>query len=160
MTNHQQNVYLDYNASTPLHPEVAAVMRDCLSGFHGNPSAPHWAGSPAKRQLEAARQKVATLLGCTTDEIVFTSGGSESNNQVLKGMFFDSNVKAPHIITSAVEHPAIVEPCHFLEEEMHFFSVFSFMTLAHMLITIGVSIRVIKVRLPVATSLAWLILDT
>ena len=115
MTNHQQNVYLDYNASTPLHPEVAAVMQDCLSGFHGNPSGPHWAGSPAKKQLEEARRKVADLLGCTREEIVFTSGGSESNNQVLKGMFFGSNVKAPHIITSSVEHPAIVEPCHFLE---------------------------------------------
>lgn len=115
MTSHQQNIYLDYNASTPLHPKVARVMQDCMSEFYGNPSGPHWAGSPAKEQLEAARRKVAGLLSCSADEIVFTSGGSESNNQVLKGLFYRSEIKTPHIITSAVEHPAIIEPCRFLE---------------------------------------------
>ena len=111
----QRKVYLDHNASTPIDPRVEAVMKDAMTNAFGNPSGPHWAGAPARSLVESARDKVAGLLGCKPGEIVFTSGGSESNNQVLKSAFFSSRSQTPHIITSRVEHPAIVEPCRFLE---------------------------------------------
>src|SRR5215813_7451519 len=109
-----QQVYLDYNASTPIDPAVAAAMRPFLEDHYGNPSSGHWAAT-AKSALETARGQVATLLGCGSDEIVFTSGGSEANNLALKGIFFALRDKGDHIITTRIEHPAIVEPCHFLE---------------------------------------------
>ena len=108
-------IYLDYNASTPIDPEVAAAMRPFLDGRYGNPSSGHWASTEAKAALENARGQVAALLGCEDDEIVFTSGGSEANNLALKGVFFALHDKGDHIITTAIEHPAIVEPCRFLE---------------------------------------------
>lgn len=111
----RQQIYLDFNASTPLDPGVELLMQQTMESAHGNPSSPHWAGAPARVIVESARQKVATLLGCKPGEIVFTSGGSESNNQVLKGIFFKRQIPNAHIITTAVEHPAIVEPCRFLE---------------------------------------------
>jgi cysteine desulfurase len=110
-----QRVYLDYNASTPIAPEVAAVMRKALDGAFGNPSSPHWAGAAAREIVEKARGRVAELLGCAPEEVVFTSGGSESNNLALKGVFFASKRRRRHIITTRVEHPAIVAPCRFLE---------------------------------------------
>jgi cysteine desulfurase len=110
-----QEIYLDFNASTPIDPRVDSVMRQTMEYAHGNPSSSHWAGAPARVVVEHARQKVATLLGCKPAEIVFTSGGSESNNQVLKGVYFARKAANAHIITSAVEHPAIIEPCRFLE---------------------------------------------
>lgn len=109
-------IYLDHNASTPLAPEVAAVMREAIDGeAFGNPSSLHWAGVPAKAQVDRAREQVAGLLGCDPSEVVFTSGGSEANNLALKGVFFASEQPVKHIITTQVEHPAIVEPCRFLE---------------------------------------------
>lgn len=108
-------IYLDFNASTPIHRRVAEVMQQTLERAYGNPSSPHWAGAPARGIVELARQKVAALLGCKPDEIVFTSGGSESNNQVLKGRYFASQNPGAHIITTAIEHPAIIAPCRFLE---------------------------------------------
>lgn len=108
-------IYLDYNASTPIEPAVALAMRPLLDGAYGNPSSGHWASGPAKSALEKGRSQVATLLGCGPDEIVFTSGGSESNNLALKGAFFALRQKGEHIITSAIEHPAILRPCQFLE---------------------------------------------
>jgi cysteine desulfurase len=110
-----RQVYLDYNASTPIAPEVGALMRDLMNGPFGNPSSPHWAGAPARQIVETARGKVAGLLGCAPGEVVFTSGGSEANNLALKGAFFASKRARRHIITTRVEHPAIVEPCKFLE---------------------------------------------
>ena len=112
-TNRKQ-IYLDFNASTPIDPGVEAVMHQTMESDYGNPSSPHWAGAPARVIVESARQKVATLLGSKPGEIVFTSGGSESNNQVLKGIFFARQNPNAHIITTGIEHPAIVEPCHFL----------------------------------------------
>jgi cysteine desulfurase len=82
---------------------------------YGNPSSAHWAGESAKRLLDRSRGQVAALLGCSPQEIVFTSGGSESNNLALKGLYFARGNRAAHIITSAVEHPSIFEPCRFLE---------------------------------------------
>lgn len=108
-------IYLDYNASTPIAPEVAAIMRGAMDHAFGNPSSQHWAGIPARRMVEKARRQVAGLLGCAPEEVVFTSGGSESNNFALKGAFFASKRTRRHIITTQVEHPAIVVPCRFLE---------------------------------------------
>jgi cysteine desulfurase len=108
-------IYLDYNASTPIDPAVAAAMRPFLDEAFGNPSSKHWASTPAKAALEHARGQVAELLGCGSDEIVFTSGGSEANNLALKGTFFALRDKGDHIITSVAEHPAILAPCRFLE---------------------------------------------
>jgi cysteine desulfurase len=108
-------IYLDYNASTPVDPRVAEVMRPLLNEGFGNPSSGHWASTPAKAALEHARDEVAALLGCRPEEIVFTSGGSEANNLALKGVFFALRERGEHIITSAVEHPAVLSPCRFLQ---------------------------------------------
>jgi cysteine desulfurase len=108
-------IYLDYNASTPIAPEVAVVMRHAMEGAYGNPSSAHWAGTPARQIVEKARQQVADLLGCAAQEVVFASGGSEANNFALKGVFFKSKRSRPHFITTRVEHPAIVAPLRFLE---------------------------------------------
>jgi cysteine desulfurase len=111
----QQRIYLDYNASTPIDPAVAAAMRPFLEDHYGNPSSGHWASVPAREALEAARGQVAALLGCQAGEIIFTSGGSEANNLALKGVYFASRDKGDHIVTTRIEHPAITEPCRFLE---------------------------------------------
>lgn len=108
-------IYLDYNASTPIDPAVAAVMRPLIDTAYGNPSSGHWASAPAKSALEQARGQVAAFLGCADDEIVFTSGGSEANNLALKGVVFARVNRPSHIITSEIEHPAILKPCRFLE---------------------------------------------
>jgi cysteine desulfurase len=108
-------IYFDYNASTPIAPEVAAAIQPFLEGAYGNPSSGHWASAPAKMALESARGRLAALLGCSSDEVVFTSGGSEANNLALKGLFFQRGGRASHVITCQIEHPATLEPCHFLE---------------------------------------------
>lgn len=108
-------IYLDYNASTPIDPTVAAAIEPFLNADYGNPSSGHWASLGAKAALERARGQVAALLGCDSAEIVFTSGGSEANNLALKGTFFALRGRGDHIITSQIEHPAILEPCRFLE---------------------------------------------
>jgi cysteine desulfurase len=107
-------IYLDYNASTPIAPEVAAAMRPFLDAAYGNPSSAHWAGKPAREAVERAREQVATLLGCSSDEVVFTSGGSEANNHAIKGVAFALRDKGDHIVTSTVEHPATLVPCEYL----------------------------------------------
>lgn len=111
-----KEVYLDFNASTPIAPEVADTMWPYLTGHYGNPSSHHWAGAPAKDAVEAARGQVAGLLGCLPDEVVFTSGGTEANNHAIKGVFFRLNNQGNHIITTTIEHPAVIEPCRFLEQ--------------------------------------------
>jgi len=110
-----RRIYLDYNASTPIDPVVGAAMRPFLADHYGNPSSGHWAATTAKTALETARGQVAALLGCHNDEVVFTSGGSEANNLALKGVFFALRDKGDHIVTTRIEHPAIIEPCRFLE---------------------------------------------
>jgi cysteine desulfurase len=111
-----ERIYLDFNASTPIDSEVAKVMRPFLSQHFGNPSSLHWAGIPAKEAVEHARQQVADLLQCSPEEIVFTSGGSESNNHAIKGVFFALREKGNHLITTQIEHPAVINPCRFLEK--------------------------------------------
>src|SRR5262245_51546747 len=108
-------VYLDYNATTPINPTVVSAMRPFLDDHYGNPSSWHWASIEAKAGLEVARGQVAALLRCHDAEIVFTSGGSEANNLALKSVFFAWREKGDHIITTRIEHPAIIEPCRFLE---------------------------------------------
>jgi cysteine desulfurase len=110
-----KQIYLDYNASTPIAPAVAAAMAHAMTEGFGNPSSVHWAGTPARNAVETARRQVADLLGCAPEEVVFTSGGSEANNMALKGVFFASKRQRRHIVTTRVEHPAIVAPCRFLE---------------------------------------------
>lgn len=110
-----QRIYLDYNASTPIDPQVAEAMKPYLSHHFGNPSSLHWAGIPAKEAVEHARKQIADLLQCRPNEIVFTSGGSESNNHAIKGIFFALKEKGNHIITTQIEHPAVLNPCRFLE---------------------------------------------
>ncbi len=109
-------IYLDYNATTPIAPEVANAMMPFILEDFGNPSSSHPVGKRAKKALEKARSQVAKLLGCKPDEIVFTSGGSESNNMVLKGVALSLRAKGRHIITTAIEHPAIFNPAIFLME--------------------------------------------
>jgi cysteine desulfurase len=110
-----RRIYLDYNASTPIDPAVAAAMKPFVADHFGNPSSDHWAAASAKAALEKARGQVAALLGCEDDEIVFTSGGSEANNLALKGAYFARRDSGDHVITTRVEHPAITAPCRFLE---------------------------------------------
>lgn len=110
-----ERIYLDFNATTPLAAEVVAKIQSSLTTHYGNPSSLHWAGVPARDAVEAARCQVASLLQCDATEIVFTSGGTEANNLALKGVFFRQRHSTPHIIISQIEHPAILEPCRFLE---------------------------------------------
>ncbi|MGB9586353.1 MAG: cysteine desulfurase family protein, partial [Anaerolineales bacterium] len=111
-----RQIYLDFNASTPIASEVAEAMKPFLSQHFGNPSSHHWAGEPAREAIEHARRQVADLLQCSPGEIVFTSGGSESNNHAIKGVFYAKREKGNHIITTQIEHPAVINPCHFLEK--------------------------------------------
>jgi len=110
-------IYLDYNATTPIAPEVADVMRPLLENSFGNPSSSHHYGIKAHQIVEKARAYVAVLLGCSTDEIVFTSGGSESNNMAIKGVAWQHRRRGTHIITTTIEHPAVSVVCYHLEKQ-------------------------------------------
>jgi len=110
-------IYLDYNATTPIDKEVAEAMRPFLDQYFGNPSSVHEFGIQTKKAVIKARSQVADLLGCQPDEIIFTSGGTESNNFAIKGIALANKDKGKHIITSAVEHPAVIEVCKYLESE-------------------------------------------
>jgi cysteine desulfurase len=109
-------VYLDYNGTTPHDPEVMEAMRPFLDEEFGNPSSSHWYGIAPKRAVIQARKQVASLLNCDPQEIIFTSGGTESNNHAILGIAFENRHKGNHIITSQIEHPAVLEVCRFLEE--------------------------------------------
>ena len=108
-------IYLDYNATTPIDPRVADAMGPFLTGGFGNPSSTHAEGRRAKSALEEARQRVADCLGCSSCEVVLTSGGSESNNLAIRGLV--EACGGGHVITSAVEHPAVLEVVLALEIE-------------------------------------------
>lgn len=110
-------IYLDYNATTPIDPEVAAAMRPYLEEHFGNPSSSHWYGAKTRKAVEHAREQAAQLLNCQSDEVIFTSGGSESNNLAIKGIACANRQRGNHIITSAIEHPAVSEVCRYLEGE-------------------------------------------
>ena len=122
-------IYLDYNATTPVDPEVFKAMLPYLTdtagvsfGTFGNPSSTHTYGKTAHDAVEAARSQVATFLGASPDEIVFTGGGTEASNHAIKGAVFQQLrslwgrwFSSPHIVISAVEHPATTQPCEFLK---------------------------------------------
>lgn len=109
-------IYLDHNATTPHDPEVIEAMRPFFEKEFGNPSSSHWYGIKPKRAVENARAQVASLLNCEPAEIVFTSGGTESNNQAIIGIARANRRKGNHIITCAIEHPAVLEVCRYLEK--------------------------------------------
>jgi cysteine desulfurase len=109
-------IYLDHNATTPIAPEAAEAMMLFLEKEFGNPSSPYSLGTRARERLEKSRGQVAQLLGCADHEVIFTSGGTESNNAVLKGIIDFKRPEDFHLITSAIEHPAILNPALFLEE--------------------------------------------
>lgn len=110
-------IYLDYNATTPVDDRVFEAMLPFLRDNFGNPSSNHVYGKVNKEAIIKARAQVADLLGCNPDEMVFTSGGSESNNHAIKGVALANKDRGNHIITSAVEHPAVINPCRFLESQ-------------------------------------------
>lgn len=111
-----QPIYLDYNATTPVAEEVFTIMVPYLRDNFGNPSSNHVLGRNNREAIVQARAQVAKLLGCSPEEIVFTSGGSESNNNAIKGVAWANRHKGNHIITSVIEHPAVINPCYYLEE--------------------------------------------
>ena len=111
-----KQIYLDYAATTPTHPAVVQVMLPFLNQAFGNPSAIYSYGQEAKNFIELARSKVAGLIGARDQEIVFTSGGTEADNFALKGVAFTNQKKGNHIITTAIEHHAVLESCKFLEK--------------------------------------------
>lgn len=108
-------IYLDYNATTPVDKSVAEAMLPFIYQHFGNPSSNHSLGIKARTGVEDARKQVAQLLGSKPDEIVFTGGGSESNNAVIKGVAHSFRSRGDHIVTSQIEHPAVLNPCKFLE---------------------------------------------
>jgi cysteine desulfurase len=109
-------IYLDYNATTPIAPEVLDAMLPFLKEHFGNPSSSHAYGIVAHEAVERARSQVAALIGCRPEEIVFTGAGSEANNLAIKGVAFARRALGDHLITSAVEHPAALNACRYLAE--------------------------------------------
>ncbi len=112
-----RTVYLDHNATTPVHPEVFEAMQPYFIDVFGNASSIHQSGREAKAALEDTRQVIAVLLGCRASELYFTSGGTESDNFAIKGIAFANRAKGKHIITSSIEHHAVDVSCRFLEKE-------------------------------------------
>ena len=113
----RQPIYLDYNATTPLDPEVIEAMRPYLEEHFGNPSSSHWYGRKAHEAVETARAQVAALLNCAPNELIFTSGGTESNNYAIRGTALARRHQGKHIITSQIEHPAVTAVCEQLRRE-------------------------------------------
>jgi len=112
-----RKIYFDHNASTPVHPEVAAAVQPFLGDLFGNPSSIHWAGRDVRKALEDARAEIAAFYGCRPLEVVFTSSGTESDNLALKGVAYRPGNAGKHIVTSQVEHPAVMNACRFLETQ-------------------------------------------
>ncbi|AMV70556.1 cysteine desulfurase family protein [Desulfuromonas carbonis] len=110
-------IYFDYNATTPVDPLVVAEVVAALNTRFGNPSSGHLYGRQAKEVVELARQRLAALLGCTPAEVVFTSGGTEANNQALIGFAFANRARGNHIIATQIEHPAVLEPLKWLQRQ-------------------------------------------
>lgn len=111
-----KRIYLDYAATTPTHPEVIRAMLPYFDGNFGNPSSIHSFGQEARVAVEEARDKVASLIGAGSEEVVFTSGGTEADNFAIRGIAYANRDKGNHIITTSIEHHAVMEPCRYLEE--------------------------------------------
>lgn len=112
-----KNIYMDNNATTPIRPEVLEAMLPFYTQHFGNPSSVHWAGRAVKGAIETAREQVAALINCSPAEVVFTSCGSEGDNFAIKGTVDALKEKGNHIITTSVEHPAVLETCEYLEKQ-------------------------------------------
>ncbi len=112
----KKKIYLDYAATTPTDPRVVETMLPYFTKSFGNPSSIHSFGQEAKKAIEEARDKVANLIGAKSEEIVFTSGGTEADNFALKGVAFANEKRGNHIVTTAIEHHAVIEACKFLEK--------------------------------------------
>ncbi len=112
-----KRVYLDHNATTPVHPEVRKAVDPYLADQFGNPSSIHWAGRDVRKGVEDARQEIASFFGCQPLEVVFTSSGTESDNLAIKGIAYRPGCAGKHIVTSQVEHPAVMNTCRFLEKQ-------------------------------------------
>ena len=112
-----KRIYLDYAATTPTHPDVVKAMLPYFSDSFGNPSSIYACGQDAKEAIEGARASVAALIGARDEEIIFTSGGTEADNAALKGVAYARGGRGQHIITSSIEHHAILETSHFLETQ-------------------------------------------
>lgn len=110
-------IYLDHNATTAVHPTVVDAMLPWLTQHYGNPSSVHWAGRAANAALEKAREQVARLLNASVSDIIFTSGGTEGDNFAIKGTALQRAEQGRHLITTAVEHPAVLETCRALERQ-------------------------------------------
>jgi len=110
-----KRIYLDYAATTPTHPEVVKAMLPYFTDAFGNPSSIHSLGQETKAAIEEARDKVARLIGARSEEIVFTSGGTEADNFAVKGVAYANRQRGNHIITTSIEHHAVLESCKFLE---------------------------------------------
>lgn len=111
-----RRVYLDHNATTPIHPEVYEAMKPFFQNQFGNSSSIHWAGREVRKYLEEARAKVAELLHASPEEIIFTGCGTESDNMAIKGIAHSWREKGNHIITTQVEHHAVLHTCQFMEK--------------------------------------------
>lgn len=117
----KKQIYLDYGSTTPVDPEVLNSMKPYFNQYFGNPSSTHTYGLDANEKIKECRENVASLIGANRDSIIFTSGGTESDNLAIKGIAFRHldrlHKKGPHIITSQIEHPAVLEPIHYLEKK-------------------------------------------
>ena len=109
-------IYLDHNATTPVHPEVVEALLPFLTEKFGNPSSIHWAGRAVKGAVEEARERVARLVGCEPGEVVFTASGTEADNMAIKGVAAALAGRGNHIVATRVEHPAVVNPLLHLEQ--------------------------------------------
>ena len=112
-----RKVYLDHNATTPAHPEVVKAMLPYYEEVFGNASSIHQFGQQARKAIDKAREKVADFIGAKPEEIVFTSGGTEADNFAIKGVAYANEKKGNHIITSSIEHHAVLNPCKYLEKQ-------------------------------------------
>ena len=112
-----KRIYLDYAATTPVHPDVLTAMTPYFTEFFGNASTIYYYGRESKKAVEGAREAFAKLIGADQSEVIFTSGGTESDNHAIKGAVYANKAKGNHIITCKIEHHAVLEPCHYLEKE-------------------------------------------
>lgn len=110
-------IYLDHNATSTIDPEVMEVITNCMAQYHGNPSSIHKPGNDARYIIDTARRNLAALLNCTARRIVFTGGGSESDNLAIKGAAYAYKDQGKHIITSSIEHPAVLAAVGYLESQ-------------------------------------------
>ena len=111
-----KQIYLDYNATTPIDPSVVEAMMPFFQTHYGNPSSSHSLGRAAREAIEDARAKISAMIGCTRDEIIFTGGGTEASNMAIKGIMLPGGEPGGHMITTAIEHPATLEPASFCEK--------------------------------------------